>query len=281
MTPTRPAMRYHGGKWRLAPWLLERMPAHTCYVEPFGGAAGVLLQKPRSYAEVYNDLDGDIVNFFRVVQNPENCARLVEVCTLTPYAREEFELAWEETTDPVERARRVVIRAEMGFGSAGATKGHTGFRIDTKREYGTSQHAWVRYPANIAVVGRRMMGVVIENRPAISVIEAHDASETLFLVDPPYVFNTRSLDAGKRGYYRHEMTDDDHLRLIETLKCVKGMVMLCGYPSDLYESQLEGWTREQTTSRASAARGTGMRTEVLWMNAACAAARSGQQRLVA
>src|SRR5690606_29837565 len=92
---TKPALRYHGAKFRLAPWIMGFFPPHRCYVEPFGGAAGVLLQKPRAYAEVYNDLDGDVVNFFRVLRNPLTRARLIEQCALTPYAKEEFDQAWE------------------------------------------------------------------------------------------------------------------------------------------------------------------------------------------
>lgn len=134
---TKPVLRYHGGKWRLASWIISHFPAHRVYVEPFGGAASVLMQKPRSYAEVYNDLDGEIVNVFRVLQCPEKRARLCEMLHFTPYARAEFMLAWEPTDDPVEAARRVIIRAQMGFGSAGATRGTTGFRANarTKNRY--------------------------------------------------------------------------------------------------------------------------------------------------
>ncbi len=107
-----PALRYHGGKFRLASWIMQFFPEHTCYVEPFGGAAGVLLQKPRSYAEVYNDLDGDVVNFFRVLRCPVLSAALTEAVSLTPYARSEFDTAWIPTDDPVERARRIAIRLE-------------------------------------------------------------------------------------------------------------------------------------------------------------------------
>src|SRR6185312_12073388 len=155
MTVVCPALRYHGAKFRLSGWIQQFFPPHKRYVEPFGGAAGVLLQKPRAYAEIYNDLDGDVVNFFRVLRNPLARSRLIEQCTLTPYARAEFDEAWEPTTEPVERARRIAIRAQMGFGSAGASKGITGFRIDTRRAYGTAQQLWAEYPAAIAAAGER------------------------------------------------------------------------------------------------------------------------------
>ena len=141
-----PLIRYHGGKFRLAHWVIAQMPNHICYTEAFGGAAGVLLQKPRAYAEVYNDLDGDIVNLFKVLRDPEQRDQLIEQLILTPYSREEFENAWSVATTEVEQARRTIISAQMGFGSAGATKGITGFRIDTKRQYGTAQSLWADYP---------------------------------------------------------------------------------------------------------------------------------------
>jgi DNA adenine methylase len=266
----RPAFRYHGAKFRLAPWVISHMPQHLKYVEPFGGAAGVLLQKPRVYAEVYNDLDEEVVNFFRVMQAPMLRDRLIEACQLTPYARAEFKLAFEHTDEPVERARRLAVRAGMGFGSAGATKGTTGFRIDTDRAYGTAMANWARYPDGLAAIGARFTGVLIENRPAIEVLEQHDTPDALHFVDPPYVHKTRVLSSGGRGYYRHEMTDDDHLDLLACLQRLRGMVMVCGYASEIYDQTLKGWHRVSTSARKSAARGTSKSTEVMWMNEAAA-----------
>lgn len=109
MTITAPVIRYHGAKFRLAPWVLQHFPPHTCYVESFSAAAGVLMQKRRPYAEVFNDLDGDIVNLFRVLQDPVTGSGLTERLVFTPYSREEFELSWEPSTEPVERARRTIF----------------------------------------------------------------------------------------------------------------------------------------------------------------------------
>lgn len=265
---TTPALRYHGGKFRLAPWIMQFFPEHQTYVEPFGGAAGVLLQKPRSYAEIYNDLDGEIVNFFRVLRDPETRRQLVELVTLTPYARAEYEEAWEDTTDPIERARRVAIRAQMGFGSAGATKGTTGFRIDTKRAYGTAQHLWTEYPEAIAAAGQRFKSVLVENRPAIEVMLQHDSPQTLHFVDPPYVHSTRVRP--RSGGYRHEMEDADHAALLQTLLGLDGFVVLSGYETDIYRDMLAGWETYQTHSRISAGRGTALRVETVWINPACA-----------
>lgn len=263
----RPALRYHGAKFRIARWVIQHFPPHQCYIEPYGGAAGVLLQKPRSYAEVYNDLDGDVVNFFRVLRDPEQRQQLMQACMLTPYARAEFELAWEPTGDAIERARRLAIRAQMGFGSAGASKGSTGFRIDTKRQYGTAQDAWVCYPAAIAAAGARLGGVLIENRPAVNVMLAHDAPNTLHFVDPPYMHSTRHIR--NKGGYRHEMTDGDHEDMIGALRNLRGMVILSGYESDLYRDALRDWSHTTHVARISSGRGGATRTEVLWLNQAC------------
>lgn len=269
---SRPALRYHGAKWRLAPWVIGHMPPHKVYVEPYGGAAGVLLRKPRSYSEVYNDLDGDIVTLFRVLRDPMQREALIEALTLTPYAREEFELAYEPADDPVERARRLYVRAEMGFGSAGATMGQTGFRVDTARQYGTAMHLWAQFPNSLAAIGQRFAGVLIEQRPALEVMQQHDGPDTLHYVDPPYVHSTRVLGAAGRRYYRHEMSDEDHAELLRVLMGLRGMVMLSGYGSALYRDALAHWHCERTMARMSAGSGTGLREECLWLNPACAAA---------
>ena len=264
---TTPVIRYHGGKFRLASWILQHFPEHRVYVEPFGGAAGVLMQKPRSFAEVYNELDGDIVNLFQVLQDAEQRDQLTELLVLTPYARSEFEQAFDETDDPIEQARRTIIRAEMGFGSAGATKGRTGFRIDTKREYATAQHIWARFPDRIAAIGQRLAGVLIEQRPAIEVMQAHDTPDTLHFVDPPYMHGTRTI--GSNRYYRHEMTDADHQQLLATLKTLQGMVVLSGYPSTEYDTALQGWSFNSRTAACAAGRGAASRQECVWLNPAC------------
>lgn len=267
---TRPALRYHGGKFRLAPWILQFFPEHRVYTEAFGGAAGVLLQKPRSHGEVYNDLDADVVNFFRVLRDPAQRAQLEKQVRLTPFARDEFELAWEPTEDAIERARRLCIRAQMGFGSGGATMGSTGLRTDLKRRFTTAQQDWAAYPAAIAAAGARFAGVLIENRCAVDVLQRHDGADTLHFVDPPYLFETRVMRRG--GVYRHELSDDDHLELLDVVAALQGMVVMSGYASDMYESRLAGWRRFETQSRASAGRGTVLRTEVVWLNPSCSAA---------
>lgn len=262
-----PAIRYHGGKFRLASWIISFFPAHRCYVEPFGGGASVLLKKKPSAAEVYNDLDGDVVNLFRVLRNPVESQALIEACALTPYARDEFISAYDMCDDPIEQARRLIVRATMGFGSAGATKGKTGFRLDTKRNSATAQRIWARQPDNLSSVASRFAGVLIENRDAIRCMRDHDTLSTLHFVDPPYVHDTR-VETAKNSAYRFEMTNDEHVILLNALKTLQGMVIVCGYDSELYNSNLQGWKRVTRTTAANGCTGSVQRTEYLWINPA-------------
>lgn len=261
------ALRYYGGKYRQASWITSYFPTHNTYVEPYGGAASVLIHKDPSYAEVYNDLDDEIVNFFRVLQDEKSLQQLVKKLTVTPVARTEFELAWEPIDDPIERARRTILRAQFGFGSAGATKGHTGFRTDTKREYSLTFHLWRDYPENLLVIKNRFMGVLIENKPALDVIKNHDRKDTLFYIDPPYLKSTRYKE--KRNIYRYELTQDEHEELLRLLRELEGMVILSSYPNELYKKYLPDWLCHQKTWGISSNKGTTARTECLWLNPAC------------
>jgi DNA adenine methylase len=272
VTIKRPVLRYHGGKFRLSSWIRSFFPPHQVYVEPYGGAGSVLLTKERAYAEVYNDLDGDVVNFFHVLRDPALRARLCEQIALTPFAREEFEAAYEDSDDPVERARHLAIRAGMGYGSSGGTKENTGFRIDSGRQWSTDFAQWQKYPEVIASVGARLAGVLIENRPATSVLMQHDSVKTLHYVDPPYLWGVRSaMRWHSDKYYRHEMSDWDHMNLLACLKNLTGMVIVSGFHSEMYAAELAGWTEYSTNARANARRGTKVNREVVWLNPACAA----------
>lgn len=272
---TRPVLRYHGGKFRLAPWVLQFFPPHAVYVEPFGGAASVLMLKPRARAECYNDLDGQIVNIFRLLRDPETALELQRRVALTPFARDEFEWSYEPPIDDMDAAHKLIVRSFMGHGSDSATRGcRTGFRAklsDDGRVLPSIE--WATWPDTIPAFTRRLQGVTIENRDAIEVIQRMDSPKTLFFIDPPYVHSTRSALAGRSAKthgYRHEMTDAEHRALAAVLHRLRGMVVLCGYPSELYSEDLfSDW--ESYSRRAQADHGKA-RTEVVWLNPACSSA---------
>ena len=265
----RPVLRWHGGKWLLAPWIISHFPKHRVYVEPFGGAGSVLMRKPRCYAEVWNDLDGEVVNLFQVMRS-DMSMRLVEILRLTPFAAEEYKLAYEKSDDPIERARRLVVRSFMGFGSNGHQR-KTGFRSNSNRSGTTPAHDWINYPDCLVLCIERLQGVVILNRDAMEVMDGHDGPETLHYVDPPYLPETR--DSGSD--YAHEMTTDEHIKLLDFLHTLDGSVVLSGYPSPLYDAALSDWSRIE---RPALADGAKARTEVIWINPMCASASSNATR---
>jgi DNA adenine methylase len=265
--PRRPLIRYHGAKWMLAPWIISNLPNHRIYVEPFGGSAAILLRKARSYAEVYNDLDSELVNLFTVAR--DHGEELRRKLHLTPFAHDEFVRAYDSSSDPIEIARRTVVRAFMGHGSnSHAFK--TGFRSNSNRSGTTPARDWMNYPEAFEAIICRLRGVIIENRDAIQIMETHDTSTTLHYVDPPYVADTRS---GCKGY-RHELSDEGHINLAKCLHNLRGMLVLSGYPCDLYDFALfSSWNRVERDALADGAK---KRTEVLWLNTAAAEAIRNQ-----
>lgn len=264
--PFRPVLRWHGGKWLLAPWIISHFPAHQVYVEPFGGAASVLLRKPVSYAEIYNDLDQSVVGLFRTLRS-DRADELVNALRLTPFSRAEFMEAYQSADDPVEQARRLIIRSFMGFGSNGHNRS-TGFRANSNRSGTTPAHDWQNYPDSLRIVIERLSGVIIENKDAKAVMAQHDAPEALHYVDPPYVLETRA-DLSKD--YAHELSDADHSELLTFLRGLRGMVLLSGYPCAIYDDALPDWRRVERKALADGAR---ERTEVLWINPAASEAVS-------
>ena len=276
MTIGRPALRYHGGKFRLAPWIIGFFPPHKAYVEPFGGAMSVLLQKKRCAAECYNDLDANVVNLFRVLRDPAMALELQRRVALTPFARDEFDRSYDAATDDIDAAHKLVVRSFMGHGSDSATRGcRTGFRSKLTDGRVLPAYEWATWPDVIPAITRRPKGVVIENRDALEVMQRLDHPSTLHYVDPPYVHDTRSALIGRSSKthgYRFELTDDEHRQLAEVLRSLSGMVVLSGYPSTLYDQDLfKTWSRFERRAMADSAKA---RTEVIWLNPACSAALS-------
>jgi DNA adenine methylase len=258
--PTRPALRYSGSKWRLAAWIVRQFPPHVCYVEPYGGSGAVLLRKRRSIAEVYNDKDGEVVNFFRVLRT--RGGELLEALRLTPFSRLELDIAYEPTDDPFEAARRLYVRCWQSRSGA-RTQWRSGWRHcrGTNRRQTASQD-WADL-GHLAAVIDRLTGVQIEHSEAQAILGRFDAASTLFYVDPPYVPETRS-ERWRTKAYKCEMTTDDHVHLLAALRGLEGMVVLSGYDSELYHEALEGWSVTRKRSRCD----VGYRTEVLWCSPA-------------
>jgi len=255
----RPALRWYGGKWRLAPWIIRYLPPHDAYCESYGGAASVLLRKPPARLETFNDLHGRLVNFFTVLrQRPDELARAVE---LTPYARVEFRLAYQVAADPLEDARRLYVLANQGRGGAASGRTRTGWRTERSPDHSPLPREFTA--AHLGAVAARLKHVQIEHDDALAVIAHYDHAATLHYVDPPYVRATRS--AGSSGRYAHDLTDADHRALAELLHQVKGMVVLSGYAGELYEELYADWQRLDRHTRADAAK---PRVESLWFNPA-------------
>ncbi len=256
---TRTALRYHGGKSKLAAWIISNFPEHRVYVEPFAGSAIILLRKKPAELEILNDLDGEVVNFFKVLrEQPQRLIRLIE---LTPYARDEYFAAKLASADPVEAARRLYIRSwQQMYGSPTKDGGTWRFQRTLQRSK-TIVDDWnnIDYLWSIAA---RLKLVQIENDDALRVIERYDSPETLFYIDPPYLWSSRSNRWRKRGY-RFEMEDEDHVRLARKLSNVRGMVIVSGYPSKLYEALYQTFKRLEHMAVSSGH--TRMR-ECLWLS---------------
>ena len=277
----RPLLRWHGGKWKIAKWIIEHFPSHDAYVEPYGGGASVLLQKEPVRAELYNDLDDTLIRLFRVLQDPEKAERLVWLLERTPFARREFQRAYEPADgDDVEAARRTLARSFMGIGALGTTgRAKTGFRrAITGNKFCARE--WSSYPAALRLTIDRLRDVSIECCDAGELIASVDAPGTLFYLDPPYLPETRSSKSRRGGEqyhtYHYELSPEQHVTLLEQLNSISGMAVLSGYPSALYDEHLVGWQRVE---RDAYAHGGLDRTEVLWINPA-AQARMAQDRAI-
>lgn len=250
-------LRYPGAKWRIADWILEHMPPHAVYCEPYFGSGAVFFSKAPVKHETINDINGDVVNFFRICrERPEELAALLE---LTPYAREEYKESYQEVTDPLEKARRLAVRCWM---AQGARQGESnGWRYSANSSGPVVAQQWTRMPEKVIQIACRLQYAQIDNRPALEVIARHNKSDCLIYADPPYLMHTRT--GGKQ--YSYEMDEQEHVALLQTLLKHTGPVLLSGYDSDLYNDMLSGWGVAMKETRSD--RG-GTRTEVLWINQA-------------
>jgi len=251
----KPVIRYPGAKWRLAQWIISHFPPHTTYLEPYVGSGAVILNKPRSHCETINDIDGDITNLFKVIR--ENTEELAKMIYMTPWSRQEYNLSYEKTGIELEDARRFLVRLWMAHGTRTNTK--TGWRSDVQGKQGSSvAKVWTKLPDRILKVAERLRGVQIENQTDLEVIGRYKFKEVLIYADPPYLLYTRS-----QKMYANEMTEQQHILLLDALDDHPGPVILSGYDNELYNERLKQWKRKTISALADKGR---LREEVVWIN---------------
>lgn len=246
--------RYLGAKNRLATWIISHFPEHTCYVEPFGGSAAILLNKKPAKIEIYNDKYSRIVNFFRTIRNhPEELSRLVE---LTPYAQDEYKTSHQTTENQIEDARRFAVQNMMAYGMQ---EGGSGFRRGGLLRHTPCPQTWRNYPDIIreCAANLRSRNLEINNTDALAIMKTYDSPDTLHYVDPPYLPTLR------KSKYKHEFSTEDHQHLLEFLLNLKGKIIISGYQNDIYTSKLANWRTE--TKEAITTSGK-RKKEYLWMN---------------
>jgi len=248
-------LRYPGSKWSAAGLIAEQFAEHYHYIEPYFGSGAVFFSKEPSPHEVINDLNGNVVNMFRVLRD-----RTDELCwqlELTPWAREEYALSDEETGDELEDARRFIVRCWQAHASDLAKKTGWKNRGATQRARGMS-HRWAKVPDQLREIALRLQDAEIENRDALALIQRFNRDDCLIYADPPYLMETRT-----QRMYACEMSEEDHTLMLKHLLDHKGPVVISGYSNSLYDETLVGWQRHDF--KATKAEKGAPRREVLWV----------------
>jgi DNA adenine methylase len=248
----------------MASAILDLLPPHECYVEPFGGSGAVVLQKPPAFVDVWNDLDKSVVGFFQMLRDRPN--DLIRVIQLTPVSRSELALAFEDCDDPLEKARRFYVRAWQSRG--GIARWRSGWRYEVTASRGKSFVSNWNETYHLWDIVERLKELQLECDDAVAVIKRFDAPTTVFYVDPPYLVETRSTSHFVE--YAHEMDTDGHVELAEVLRNLQGGVILSSYPNALYEELYADWNCMHVQTRTRSAR---QATEVLWMSPQIESAR--------
>jgi len=259
------AFGWYGGKFIHLNWLLPLLPSCHHYCEPFAGSAAVLLNREPSPVETYNDIDGEVANFFRVLRDQKD--KLIEAIGLTPFSREEFYLALsraDNNTSDLERARRFFVRARQartGLAQTASLGRWANCKNTSRAGMSGVVSRWLGSVQDLPAIALRLLRVQIENRPALEVIKLYDGTDTLFYCDPPYVHASR----GDRKAYGFEMSDEEHRRLAEALGKTKGRVAVSGYRCGLMDALYKGW-RCVAASPKHCHSIKKVRQEALWMN---------------
>lgn len=265
---TRPVLRYPGGKFRISKWTVAHFPPHSFYVEPYFGAGSCFFQKNKANGEIINDINKDVVNVFKVLRDPVQAAELERRIRLTPMAYDEYLEAYGPTEDPIEAARQIIFRSCATYGIDGVFRLNSGFRAKKNRESRlTTANEWANYPDQIKFFTKRLQGVIIDNRPAIDVIQQYDDAGTFTYCDPPYLMDSRARQ--DRALYEFEMGENEeeeeklHRELAEVLHSLKGTAIIAGYDSPLYRELYGDWKKEVCSARAM---GNSPRIECIWLS---------------
>jgi len=259
------AFGWYGGKYSHLDWLLPLLPETTHFCDLFGGSAAVLINRPPAKVETYNDLDSELVTFFRVLRDQKEA--LIEAIGLTPFSREELARACKEPTEglsDLERARRFFVRARQvrtGLAQTASAGRWAHCLLTSRAGMAGAVSRWLGSIEDLSAIAQRLLRVQIENAPALEVLKRYDSPETLFYCDPPYVHDTR----GDSKAYGNEMTDEDHRELARSLHVAVGKVALSGYHGPLYDELYKDWYRVEADPKLCHSVKT-ERTEILWLN---------------
>lgn len=255
--------RYPGSKWSIAEWIISHFPEgyeKMVYLEPFVGSGAVFFNKQPGAVETINDLDGDIVNLFYILrERPEDLKR---VLSLTPYSREEYDRSFEPCEDPLERARRYMVKTTQAIGAK--LDGKCGWRNHKQMKIGGTACKWGGITETIDAAASRLRGdttnlVQIEHMDAFRLILRYNSPDVLMYLDPPYVRSTRK----SVKLYKHEMDDAGQAELLELITKSRAKIVISGYQSDLYDNALKGWYKDKIMSQTTSAE---MAEETIWMN---------------
>lgn len=248
-------LNYPGSKQMIKNWILSYIPPHIVYVEPYFGSGTIFFDKEPAKIEIINDIDKDIYNYFKVLRDdPE---KLIEKIMFTPFAIEEYKKSRELSIydNEIERARKFAVRCYFGIGNSNVYK--NGFRRSKSKTASNKSKTWAQLPDHLKKATIRLKNAIIENDEAINIIKKYNNKDVFIYCDPPYILSSR-----KNHLYNYEMTDNQHMELLKTLKDHKGKILISGYDNELYNEILEDWNKEVITASSEC----GKRIECLWMN---------------
>jgi len=256
-------IQYPGKKNYIAQWIVDHFPngyQEMTYLEPFFGSGSVFFHKERSTVETINDIDGEISNLFLQIRN--NPDELISLLKNTLWCRDEYDLAYEETDDPIEKARRCIVRFWFTVGAN--VRGKNGMRFEIKKNTGGLNYFHLKLPEMISKLSERLKHnkkniVQIENRSVFELLPIYNRENVFMYLDPPYLLETRK----NKKVYRFEFTDNDHEELLKLITNSKAKIIISGYENKLYREYLSGWRFEIKTTKDQAGN---KKCECIWLN---------------